>query len=221
MSKAKIIEAVQSLDLKTTKKLLQAKPALLRVRDRQERGLLHIACSAAGPAGRMVDFLLDRGLEIEEPVGPDRCTPLFFAVARGRNPTVVRLLIQRGAKPALAPGGGLFAAGWWDDVDNLDLLIRAGARIDVVVGVTPFFACWCWKRFEAAKFLATKGANVNFQDRKGRTALRYGVEKEFDPALLRWLVQHGASPDIEDANGVSARARASRKRDQRFFRALA
>ncbi len=112
------------------------------------------------------------------------------------------------------------AASWWDDTKNLDLLIRAGAQIDIVVGVTPFLACWCWKKFEAAKFLAMKGANVNYQDQKGKTALHHGIEKEFDPTLLKWLVQHGASPDIEDRSGASARFKASRKRDKRFFAAL-
>src|SRR5262249_28581940 len=149
MSKDRIFEAVKNLDLESTKKLLEAKPSLLSVTDRQGRNLLHLACSAsceklnvseAVPA-RMVNFLLDRGLDIESPVGRDACTVLFFAVARGRNRTLVKLLIQRGAKATAAPGGGLFAAGWWEDIDNLDLLIRAGAKIDTVVGVTPFLAC--------------------------------------------------------------------------------
>jgi ankyrin repeat protein len=96
----------------------------------------------------------------------------------------------------------LFAAGWWDNPKHLGLLLDAGAAIDVVVGVTPFLACWCWQRFDAAKFLVTRGADVNYQDRKGKTALHHGVEKEFDPRLLRWLVVHGASPDINDRDGV-------------------
>ena len=58
------------------------------------------------------------------------------------------------------------------------------------------------------------------ETREGKTALHYGVEKEFDPALLTWLVKHGASPDIKDREGVSARLRASRKRDKRFVAAL-
>jgi ankyrin repeat protein len=87
--------------------------------------------------------------------------------------------------------------------------------------MTPFLACWCWKQFDAAKFLASKGANVNYQDQKGKTALHHGVEKEFDPALLTWLVAHGASPDIKDRDGVSPRLKASRKRNKKFFAALA
>jgi ankyrin repeat protein len=229
MSKTRLIESVTKLDLDSTKKLLQSKPALLTVTDRQGRNLLHLACSAScsklkvseAQSARMVNFLLDRGLDIESPVGPDACTVLFFAVARGRNPTLVKLLIKRGAKATSAPGGGLFAAGWWEDLENLDLLIRAGATIDIVVGITPFLACWCWKKFQAAKFLAVNGANVNYRDQKGKTALHHGVEKQFDPAVLSWLVKHGASPDIPDQSGVSARLKASRKRDKKFLAALA
>ena len=98
--------------------------------------------------------------------------------------------------------------------DILKLLIDAGADKEVVVGVTPFLACWGWKRFKAAKTLALKGANVNAQDKRGRTALHIGIEKEFAPALLKWLFQHGASPDIPDREGVTARAKASREAQQ-------
>jgi ankyrin repeat protein len=233
MSKTRIVEAVKNLDGESMKLLLKANPSLVTVTDRQGRNLLHLACSAScemlkvsesAPVS-IVGFLLDRGLDIDTPVGRDACTALFFAVARARNPTLVKVLLKRGAKVTAAPGGGLFAAGWWGDIQNLDLLIRAGAQIDNVVTegrqrATPFLACWCWKRFEAAKFLALKGANVNVQDEKGRTALHHAIEKEFDPTLLRWLVQHGASPDIEDDAGVSARLKASRKKDKRFHEAL-
>lgn len=231
MSKTRLIEAVQQLDLATTKELLEAKPSFLAIKNRQGRNLLHLACGAScaklglpeSAAARMVNYLLDLGMDIEEEglSGRDPCTPLWFAVCFGRNLTVVKLLIKRGANPALAPGGGLYAAGWWEDTHILDVLIRAGAKVDMVVGVTPFLACWCWRRFEAAKFLAGKGANVNFQNpRSGKTALHYGVEREFDPPLLKWLVKHGASPDIKDKEGVTPRLKASRKRDKRFLQAL-
>ena len=227
MSKTRIIEAVKNLDLEACREILKAKPELLTVTDPQRRNLLHLACSAScsnlkvpeSAAAKMVNFLLDRGLDLESPLAVSDCdtvNALWFAVARGRNPTLVKLFIKRGAKV-----NGLYAAGWWEDIEILNLLLRAGAPIDVADGGdTPFLACWCWRKFEAAKVLALKGANVNFQDKKGRTALHHGVEKEFDPALLRWLVQHGASPDIKDREGVTARLKASRKRDKRFLAAL-
>jgi ankyrin repeat protein len=228
MSKSAIIDAVQRLDLDATRQLLDARPALRAVTDRTGRNLLHLASSVSPKTlgvpprrqVRLVEFLLDQAFEIDQPVGRDACTPLFFAVARARNLSLVKFLIARGARPAAAPGCGLFAAGWWEDIAILKLLVGAGAPIDVVVGVTPFLACWCWRRFDAAKALARLGANVNYRDAKGRTALHHGIEKEFDPALLRWLVRHGASPDVPDRAGSSARVKAARKRDKRFVAAL-
>ena len=225
MSKTRLFEAIKNLDLAETKKILDAKPELLKVRNDQGRNLLHLACSVdCGDIGKpksaavkMVAFLLDRGFDIEEEggAGPDLCKPIWFATAKGRNKPVVKLLLDRGAKPT-----GLYAAGWWEDIDILNMLIDAGADKEIVVGETPFLGCWGWKRFKAAKALALKGANVNVQDKRGRTALHIGIEKEFDPALLRWLVKHGASPDIPDRDGVTAREKASRKRDQRYLKAL-
>jgi ankyrin repeat protein len=112
MSKTRLIEAVQHLDLKATKELLEKKPSLLTVTNRQGRNLLHLACGASceklnlpeSAAVRMVGFLLDQGIDIEDPglSGPDRCTPLWFAVAFSGNLSVVKFLIKRGAKPGLA-----------------------------------------------------------------------------------------------------------------------
>ena len=53
-----------------------------------------------------------------------------------------------------------------------------------------------------------------------RAALHIGIEKEFDPALLKWLVTHGASLDIPDREGITARLKASRKRNKKFLAAL-
>ena len=225
MSKTRLFEAVKNLDLAETKKILDAKPELLKVWNDQGRNLLHLACSVdcedigkpKSAAVKMVTFLLDRGFDIEQEggAGSDLCRPIWFATAKGRNHAVVKLLLKRGAKPT-----GLYAAGWWEDIDILNTLVDGGANMEEVVGVTPFLGCWSWKRFKAAKALALKGANVNVQDKRGRTALHIAIEKELDPALLKWLVQHGASADIPDREGVTAREKASRKRNKKFLAAL-
>ena len=228
MSKAALLDSIRRLNLRDAKRLLAAKPALSSAIDRQGRNLLHVACSASpqllrlAPSTqlRVVDWLLEQGFKIDEKFGRDACTPLFLAVARARSPRLASFLIERGASPEAAPGHALFAATWWDDVKSLELLLDAGARIDIVVGVTPFLAGWGWRRFRAAKFLVLNGADVDFKDPRGRTALRLGIEKEYDPALLRWLVKHGASPDVKARDGITPRERASRKRDKRFAAAM-
>ena len=227
-SKPAVLEAAKALELAELRRLLRESPSLVSATDREGRTLLHLACmtqprrSGIRPSTqvKVVEYLLGLGLSIDQPWGKDRCTPLFEAVARARNPKLVKFLLEQGASVANAPGGGLFAAAWWDDVDNLALLVGAGAPVDVVVGVTPFLAAWQLQHFASAKFLATHGADVNHQDHKGRTALHLGVERQYDPRLLRWLVQHGASPDVPDRLGITPRARASRKRDKRFAAAL-
>jgi hypothetical protein len=225
MSKTRIIEAVKALDLPDVKRILKAKPELLRVWDPRRRNLLHLACSVdceelklpETAAVKVVGFLLDEGLDIEElgGAGPDSMPPIWFAVCRGRNHTLVKYMIKRGAKPT-----GLYAAGWWEDIHILKTLVEAGANMEEGGGDTPFLACWGWNRLKAAKALAERGANVNVQDKRGRTALHIGIEKEYDPALLEWLVKHGASPDIPDRDGVTARQKAGRKRNKAFAAAL-
>ena len=227
-----MIGAAKTLDLRAARAMLTAKPALLGVTDRSGLNLLHLVSAVqtstlklpeSAPI-RFVDFLLEQGIPIDSQIATGSvkgCTALWFSVGRGRNLKLARHLIDRGADPRRAPGGGLYAAGWYQDLKILDLLIDSGADMEIVVGVTPFLACWGWRRFDAAKHLARRGANVNFREpKKGTTALRYGVEKEFDPALLAWLVKHGGDPDIKDQKGVSARDRAARKRDKRWLRAL-
>ena len=225
MSKTRLIEAVKMLDLKETKRILEAKPELQQVWNDQGRNLLHIACSVdcedigkpKSAAVKMVEFLLDRGFDIEQEggAGSDLCKPIWFAVAKGRNLSVVKLMLSRGAKPT-----GLYAAGWWEDIKILNTLIDAGADMEEGAGETPFLACWGWKKFAAARALALKGANVNTVDKRGRTALLIGIEKEFDPALLKWLADHGGSADIPDREGVTARQKASRKRDKKYLAAI-
>ena len=112
----------------------------------------------------MVTLLLDHGLDVESTM-PDEtcggCTALWFAVGRGRNPTLIKLLIKRGAKPARAPGAGLYAAGWVRryahprSADQGRRDRRRCRRNDAVSRVLN------WRKFEAAKFLAMKGADVN------------------------------------------------------------
>ena len=226
MSKARILEAVRRLDVDATTALLERQPSLSSVTDRSGRNLLHLACSAPckdlgvseAVSARLVNLLLESGLDVDSPLLTNGypCNSVWFAVAKGRNATLVELLVQRGARPC-----GLFAAGWHEDLKIVQLLIDLGAVVDErVEEETPFLHCWKNRRLRAARVLLHGGANVNARDAKGKTALHYGVKKGFEPSTLLALVRSGASPDIEDRDGVSPRLLASRKRDKRFLRAL-
>ena len=135
MSKARILESVRRLDVEATTALLERQPALLSVTDRSGRNLLHLACSAPckdlgvseAVSARLVSLLLDRGLDVDSSLLTSGypCNSVWFAVAKGRNATLVELLVQRGARPC-----GLFAAGWHEDLKLVQLLIDLGAVVD-------------------------------------------------------------------------------------------
>ena len=217
---------MRRLDVEATTALLERQPSLLSVTDRSGRNLLHLACSVSckdvgvseAASARLVSLLLDRGLDVDSPrlTNGYPCNSVWFAVAKGRNAALVELLVKRGARPC-----GLFAAGWHEDLKLVQMLIDLGAAVDERVDdETPFLHCWKNRRLRAARVLLHGGANVNAADAQGKTALHYAIKKGFEPSTLRALVRSGASPDIEDRDGVSPRLLASRKRDKRFLRAL-
>jgi ankyrin repeat protein len=70
-----------------------------------------------------------------------------------------------------------------------------------------------WSRFGGAKALLDLGANVDFQDATGMTALHYMLKKGSDEQHFRMLIRHGARGDIPNAKGQTATEIMGRKRD--------
>ena len=202
-------------------KLLAESPSLIGVRDPRGRNWLHVCCSVnpksrglhAGDAVRTADVLLHAGLDIDEPAfseGNWRATPLWYAVARGQNLTLARHLLERGA----GPNHCLWAAAYRDDLPAIKLLVAAGADVDPVTeDETPFLSAVKRSRFRAAKLLLELGANVDFQDRRGMTALHYMLRKGSDKRHLRMVIARGARLDLADRKGATAAEILRRKRD--------
>jgi uncharacterized protein len=221
VSQTQILEAARQLDPATIRRLLSTRPELIRAVDRGGRSLLQLACLArckelGVPSSRalaVAALLFEDGVDIESGLVTREghyVNSVWFAV-RGGNPRLISFLIGRGAKPC-----GLFSAGWQENLQAIRLLLDAGAQIDEVVdGETPFLHCWKNRKFRSAQFLIDRGANPNFQDSKGKTALHHGLDKGFDPPLLGRLIRKGASPDIADKKGRTPRQVAARKRDRR------
>jgi ankyrin repeat protein len=100
-------------------------------------------------------------------------------------------------------------------VEAIDLLVKAGARLDPVAeDETPFLGAIKWSRFKAAERLLHHGADVNFQDSKGTTALHALVKKRSDRRYVELLLRHGADPRRRDAKGVSPLDMVGRWRDK-------
>ena len=224
VSKTGMLELVRNLRWKKVEAGLAENPKLIDVRDDGGRNWLHVCCSVnpkkrtLRPADsvRTAGALLDAGLALDAPgfcEGEFRATPLWYAIARGENPTLAKYLLGRGADPNHC----LWAAAYWDDTAMIKLLAAAGAVIDAVAeDETPFLHAVKTSRFRAAKVLLELGANVDFQDSRGMTALHYMLKKRSDERHFRMVAKYGPRGDLTDRDGATAAHLMSRKRSAAF-----
>src|SRR6267142_5516422 len=219
MSRARLFRSIKALDLDAVAALLAAQPELTRATDDRRRNPLHFLCSLpASPKScdlsiRLARHLLGAGIDIDAPAfveGAFRATPLWYSISRGRNLPLARFLLEQGSTPEYC----LWAAGFADDVEAIDLLVRHGARVDPVTeDETPFLGAIEWSRFAAAERLLHHGANVNFRNSKGMTALHFLLKKKSDRKHIAMLLGYGADPTIRNGEGKSPLDMVAHRRD--------
>jgi ankyrin repeat protein len=227
----KLIRAINDLDLNAVRELLDKDPRWLGWSEGSGKNALHYLCGlnvSGYPAkvARTVDILellLARGIDINSVHEiPDEgsifpATPLWYAYARGRNESLVRSLLERGADPQNC----MFAIAWNDDVEAAEVFKSYGATTDVAFGdSTPFFAAYLWRRFAVAEWFLWNGANVDHQDAKGNTALFHAVKRRYDTERVRLLLKFGANPQFKNKEGTSARDLAEQSRRRKILSLL-
>ena len=203
---------------------LAARPDLKSYRDKRGRNWLHLCCATKVRKGlenasiKTAEVLLRHGFHASEPAfseGPWKATPVWFAIARGENRPLAEFLLKRGADP----NHSLWAASFRGDIDAIRLLVRYGARLeDVVEGATPFLEAVRWSKFGPAEELLRLGANPDFQDKQGMTALHYMLKKNSDKKHFAMLVRYHPRGDIRNKDGLTATALMARKKDRDFRR---
>ena len=227
MSRARLFRSIKALDADAVAELIAAQPELARATDDRRRNPLHFLCSLpASPKTsdrsiRLARQLLAAGIGIDAPAfvegGAFQATPLWYAISRGRNGPLARFLLKQGSTPEYC----LWAAGFKDDVETIDLLVRHGASIDPVTeDETPFLSAIKWSHFAAAERLLHHGADVNFQNSKGVTALHLVLKKDSAPENVAMLMRHGADPTIKSKDGKSPLDLVARRRDKTYLTIL-
>ncbi|XP_016151696.1 PREDICTED: ankyrin repeat and SOCS box protein 10 [Ficedula albicollis] len=131
-------------------------------------------------------------------------TPLHITASRGHT-GCLRLLLQRGAAPDLAPGGrtALHAGGGAARAACARLLLRAGADPEALSedGYRPLHLCRSADSIECVRQLLQYGASVNSQtEEENDTALhvasRLGLVEH-----VQLLLHHGAELEVKNKEG--------------------
>jgi ankyrin repeat protein len=151
---------------------------------------------------------------------------VFFAVARAQNNALARYFMERGAKP-----GALFAAAWWGNGGILADMVRHGADINEVVGVTPLHMAVdvvqrgiegnperARRRLNCLEEFLRLGADPNIAASDGTTPLHTALKKEYFDAFkdscgtaripkcpARTVARCARSPQRSGTSGTSRR----------------
>jgi ankyrin repeat protein len=223
VSKTGLFKAIKALDADAVAAALEADPALIRSVDDRHRNPLHFLCGLPADPKRsarslaIARRLLAAGIDVNTPAFVEdafRATPLWYAISRGQNLPLVRFLLDHGSSPENA----LWAAAFAENLEAIDLLVRRGARADPVTeDETPFLLAIKWSRFAGAERMLRHGADVNFQNSKGLTALHLVIRKNSDRRHIEMLLRHGADPRIKSRDGVSPMDLVSRRRDKTYL----
>lgn len=139
---------------------------------------------------------------------------LLLIVARQGFPTLAELLLQRGAKPALANPNRetpLSVAAYEGHGDTVQVLLKYGASLKETDPDALLYATMnCWDG--AAKVLMDNGADLNRQDAEGHTALIFSARNGCI-GIARMLLERGADDQIADKSGKTALAWAQEAED--------
>lgn len=198
MSRTALFKAAWNWDTATLVRVLERSPALIEAQDASGRRALHVCAKRPWPEHKAesvqgletLRVLIEAGTpaDVVQPIPEDGeifpATPLWYAVAHGRNPEMTRVLLDRGCSPQHC----LFAAVWTDDVDILQMLIRAGAPLERrSEGVTPLLYAARLGREASVRALLTAGADNTAVDRKGLSALQLARRNKRADTLLSLL----------------------------------
>ncbi|HUN47942.1 MAG TPA: ankyrin repeat domain-containing protein [Stellaceae bacterium] len=197
-SKTALFAAATAWDAGAVAAILKSAPELVAASDPKGRQALHLA-SAVPPGGKglgerngikTVSTLLAKGADLEAAVRMDedegdfRATPLWYAVARGENFPLVKLLLKRGADASYS----LWAAVWRDDAALCRALLKTKPRLDLVAhGETPLFYAARLQRLKVLPLLIAAGADPRIRDPRGRDAVEIARARRLPQALIERL----------------------------------
>lgn len=158
-----------------------------------------------------IRIIIDDGEEFQ-------ATPVWYAVAWGKNYDLARLLLESGGRP---DDNAVGSAIWDQDLRMAELLRTHGADIDHLTGgETPLLRMVRARRLKLLKWLIDNGADINFQDTNGFSALHYAAKGSHTLVQVEELLSYGARPQLEAKDGSTPIALAEARGKSRLVKLL-
>ena len=74
-----------------------------------------------------------------------------------------------------------------------------------------------WEKFDIAEWFLENGANVNFADPEGNTALHYAIKRKYEFGHIKLLFQFGAEFNKDNKDGISPKKIAELNNQKKIF----
>jgi ankyrin repeat protein len=134
-------------------------------------------------------------------------TPLLAAIHKRDSAEAMRLIgsgVDLNAKPCGVTA--LFEAIVYDDTKVVEELLTAGADPNGLdsVNASPLSAAAFYCREEVLPMLISHGANIDFVDKDGYTALMGSTQNCSDGAFAAVLLRFGAKVNLKSKDGATA-----------------
>jgi ankyrin repeat protein len=195
-------------------RLLIDRGANVNARSETKYTALMVAAQYGTHSTAAIRLLLARGAD----GSPSQGRPLFnadplFLAAYGGNAEVLPDLLKAGASLngemtliGTSNSDAISGAVRHGYLDVADTLVKLGAPVDRTdARITPLVKAVLGDQVEMAKFLISKGADVNHVDGNGMTPLLYAASIDFgSPAMIDMLLKAGARTDMTTKQGKTA-----------------
>lgn len=173
-----------------------------------EGGLTPLHCAVLSDNDNIAAMLVSYAPEASTlDITDDRGNTALSLATQKKNPAITRILINKGAQCQTVDLGGLSAvhhAARLGFSDGLRMLLDSGGDPNAVDKelFTPLHYAVndCYADSSMVKMLTAAGANLEAQDKKGRTPLMFAAQLGSEE-LVQCLLNEGASAKAHDRNG--------------------